>query len=184
MRFVTLSCALSMVSFREVRIVANSKSDNVSTKTTKGLRKAGVASRDAANEDRVQKSDQALKKLAGTVIRNDTRPRDVRGVAKSPTFSKEVLRGPLPKIVYCDCNIFDPAAGDIANALCGCGKRHLRLYRDEVIHWRGTHWKLECAFRFASTFVPPQTEKTKPRSPRTIAGRRSQPESQTKRRTR
>ncbi len=30
---------------------------------------------------------------------------------------------------------------------CGCGQDHERVYRDAVIHWRGGHWWLACAFR-------------------------------------
>lgn len=154
-------------------------------KTAKGLRKAGVITRDALNEDRVLKSDLALKKLAGTVIRDDTRPRDVRrlrGIVKPPAFRKEVLRGPLPEIAYCECNIFGPAVGDIANALCGCGERHLRLYRDDVIHWRGKHWGLQCAFRFASTFVPGVREPSaKLHSPKKITSTKRGAQSRVKR---
>lgn len=164
-----------------------SKGSKVVRGTTKGLRKAGVTGRDAANEDRVQQSDQALKKLAGTVIRNDTRPRVVRRLREivyPPAFSKEVLRGPLPEVVYCDCNIFRPTIGDIANALCGCGERHLRLYRDDVIHWRGKHWGLACAFRFASTFVPSVVEQSaKLRSSKKVTSRRRASKPRAKRST-
>ena len=33
--------------------------------------------------------------------------------------------------------------------VCGCGEKHLRLYRDHVIHWLGQHWEIECAFQYA-----------------------------------
>ncbi len=29
---------------------------------------------------------------------------------------------------------------------CGCGEDPARLYRDEVVHWRGEHWRVGCAF--------------------------------------
>ena len=32
---------------------------------------------------------------------------------------------------------------------CGCGEHDLWTYRDDVIHWRGQHWALECAFEAA-----------------------------------
>lgn len=30
---------------------------------------------------------------------------------------------------------------------CGCGDHDARLYRDHVVHWRGQHWRIGCAFR-------------------------------------
>lgn len=29
---------------------------------------------------------------------------------------------------------------------CGCGEHRARLYRDHVVHWRGEHWRIVCAF--------------------------------------
>ncbi len=58
-------------------------------------------------------------------------------------------------IKYCNCMVEDFPQW---TAMCGCGKRHARLYRDEVIHWQGQHWVLACAFKYAARFVPkPET---------------------------
>lgn len=157
-------------------------------KTTIAARKDEVADREEPILHRIKTmTDELRKTLANRIAQREARARDIRrlgGLVKSLSFSTDASRGRLPKIVYCDCSIFDPAIESVANALCGCGKRHLRLYRDDVIHWRGKHWGLECAFRFAATFVTPQAEKTKPRSPHTIAGRRSFSKPQATRRSR
>ena len=47
---------------------------------------------------------------------------------------------------FCDCDWFEMQE---PTAVCGCGERHARLYRDRVIHWRGGHWVLWCAFQQA-----------------------------------
>jgi len=51
----------------------------------------------------------------------------------------------INKWEYCNCDFFEkPSIIE-----CGCGKKHLRLYRDEVIHWQGKHWDMMCAFEEA-----------------------------------
>ena len=47
---------------------------------------------------------------------------------------------------WCDCNWLDDFPG--GSIPCGCGKPECvcRLFRDPVIHWRGGHWRLDCAF--------------------------------------
>jgi hypothetical protein len=55
-----------------------------------------------------------------------------------------------PIVDYCDC----PWIGeDAVDALqdCGCRKdgHQVRLYRDVVVHWKGEHWRVECAFEDA-----------------------------------
>jgi hypothetical protein len=32
---------------------------------------------------------------------------------------------------------------------CGCGTKHLKFYRGEIIHWRDEHWLPMCAFNKA-----------------------------------
>ncbi len=61
-------------------------------------------------------------------------------------------------IEYCNCMVED---FPFWTAKCGCGETHARLYRDQVIHWLGQHWVLECAFKHAARFVPEQKASTK-----------------------
>lgn len=49
----------------------------------------------------------------------------------------------------CNCDPFDGDGIEYMTAVCGCGERHARLYRDHVIHWMGKHWVIECAFKEA-----------------------------------
>ena len=57
------------------------------------------------------------------------------------------------KYEVCDCSFFE-FEEDIAPIVkCGCGETHARLYRDYVIHWRGEHWRLECAFEKATKII-------------------------------
>ena len=107
-------------------------------KTTIAVREDEVADREEPILQKIKaKTNESRKTLAERIAQREARTRDIRqlrGIVKSPSFCTEASRGRTPEIVYCDCSIFDPAIEDIANALCGCGKRHLRLYRDEVIH--------------------------------------------------
>lgn len=32
---------------------------------------------------------------------------------------------------------------------CGCGEDSARTYRDDVVHWRGLHWRAGCSQRAA-----------------------------------
>lgn len=63
-------------------------------------------------------------------------------------LSKEINL--MTDIVWCECDWMDPEVE--ATPACGCGAPSCvcRLYRDHVIHWRGKHWKIECAFRQAN----------------------------------
>lgn len=47
---------------------------------------------------------------------------------------------------YCDCAWMDIPEQDL---LCGCGQHITRPYRDVVVHWRGKHWTLACAWVYA-----------------------------------
>lgn len=152
-------------------------------KKLKTVRKSTIAARKPVVADReepilqrkIRMSDELQKTFDDRSALREARTRDVRelrGIVKSPSFCAEGSRGRLPKIVYCDCNMFDPAIEDVANALCGCGKQHLRLYRDDVIHWRGKHWSLECAFRFAASIVPTtKIRRLKPTTPARVSKR-------------
>lgn len=52
----------------------------------------------------------------------------------------------------CDCDVDKFEAW---TAECGCGETHARLFRDNVIHWQGKHWRLECAFEEALRRLQP-----------------------------
>ena len=45
----------------------------------------------------------------------------------------------------CDCDW----VADEDTKTCGCGEKHCRLYRDNVIHWDGVHWLYPCALKAA-----------------------------------
>lgn len=50
---------------------------------------------------------------------------------------------------YCDCALKEGYTTNIdvfGTKECGCGEKHCREYRDTVIHWKGKHWLIECAF--------------------------------------
>jgi hypothetical protein len=57
----------------------------------------------------------------------------------------------------CDCNWLDKNTE--SEQMCGCGEKHCRLYRDEVIHWLGKHWTLDCAFKHAVALLKQKNEK-------------------------
>lgn len=40
-----------------------------------------------------------------------------------------------------------------ASRPCGRGDDNARSYRDEVVHWRGSHWRAGCAFEAARAEV-------------------------------
>lgn len=47
----------------------------------------------------------------------------------------------------CDCH-----QHQVIEVPCGCGQGHMaRLYRDHVVHWRGKHWNVQCAFAQAAS---------------------------------
>lgn len=51
-----------------------------------------------------------------------------------------------PEWEHCECAWMDIPDADL---LCGCGQHITRPYRDTVVHWRGKHWTLTCAFGYA-----------------------------------
>jgi hypothetical protein len=53
-----------------------------------------------------------------------------------------------PIAEYCRCDWMKEVE---ALQDCGCGRddHHVRLYRDVVVHWKGGHWRIECAFEDA-----------------------------------
>jgi hypothetical protein len=54
---------------------------------------------------------------------------------------------------WCECD-WGPGSGTDCDQPCGCGTGHAaRLYRDSVVHWRGGHWRVECAFAVAATDI-------------------------------
>ena len=65
----------------------------------------------------------------------------------------------MTNIVWCECNWMAPEVE--VTPVCGCGDATCvcRLYRDHVIHWRGKHWKIECAFRQANSELESLHEK-------------------------
>lgn len=58
----------------------------------------------------------------------------------TPVFYVVCEHKPSTQWEWCDC---EDMLQDIP---CGCGEDNARLYRDSVIHWRGGHWRVECAF--------------------------------------
>jgi len=53
----------------------------------------------------------------------------------------------------CDCDWLDENIENMQP--CGCGKADCQVYLsnqawgDRLIHWRGKHWKIRCAFEAA-----------------------------------
>ena len=47
---------------------------------------------------------------------------------------------------FCNC---DPFEGESPIA-CGCGRDHIYLIKGNILHWRGKHWRLWCAFEWAT----------------------------------
>lgn len=62
-------------------------------------------------------------------------------------FEDHYLRLDEPEAQDCDCDwLGELEEHDFS---CGCGEAETRPYRDEVIHWKGSHWTIRCAFREA-----------------------------------